>query len=118
MFKIDTDKTIHVSRGDGFSIILKIKNNETFQVDDVLRLRVFNKKGYKEAPLLEVEKKVTEESDEATINVSPVLFSGDINKPVTYWYEISLNETNTIIGYDEDGAKQFIVYPAEEGSVE
>jgi exopolysaccharide biosynthesis protein len=117
MFKIDTDKTIHISRGDGFSIILKIKNDETFKVDDVLRFRVFNRKGYKETPLLEVEKIVQEEGKEQTINVGPVLFSGDINKPTTYWYEISLNETNTLIGYDEDGAKLLIVYPAEEGGV-
>ena len=33
------------------------------------------------------------------------------NKPVTYWYDLVLNETNTIIGYDEDGAKKIIVYP-------
>ena len=37
-----------------------------------------------------------------------------INKPVTYWYEIELNPNNnstTIIGYDDDGPKQFKLYP-------
>ncbi|MBR4486267.1 hypothetical protein IKS57_02740, partial [bacterium] len=36
-----------------------------------------------------------------------------INAPVKYWYEIQLND-NTIIGYDENKAKEFILYP--EGS--
>lgn len=37
-----------------------------------------------------------------------------INRPVIYWYEIVVNpDTNaqTIIGYDDGGAKEFILYP-------
>lgn len=38
-----------------------------------------------------------------------------INKPVVYWYEISVltlnNEIQTIIGYDDTGAKEFILNP-------
>ena len=40
-----------------------------------------------------------------------------INKPTNYWYEIELNpntQPQTIIGYDEDGEKLFVLYP--EGS--
>ena len=33
------------------------------------------------------------------------------NKPIEYWYEIELNDDETIIGYDEDGAKKLILYP-------
>ena len=33
------------------------------------------------------------------------------NKPVTYWYDIVINDTNTVIGYDENGSKKIIVYP-------
>ena len=33
------------------------------------------------------------------------------NKPIEYWYEIELNDEETIIGYDEDGAKKLILYP-------
>lgn len=44
-----------------------------------------------------------------------------ISKPTTFWYEIeylrtvdgelNTDNTQTILGYDEDGAKQFILYP-------
>ena len=40
------------------------------------------------------------------------LFCQETNKAMTYWYSISLNE-DVILGYDEDGAKQFIIYPAK-----
>ena len=33
------------------------------------------------------------------------------NKPMTYWYEISLNDSTTILGHDDDGAKKIIIYP-------
>jgi hypothetical protein len=37
-----------------------------------------------------------------------------VNKPVDYWYEVELNPDTypqTIVGYDEDGAKIFKLYP-------
>ena len=37
-----------------------------------------------------------------------------ISKPVVYWYEIEINPDSapiTIIGYDNDGAKELILYP-------
>ena len=34
-----------------------------------------------------------------------------LNKQVEYWYEIELNNDETIIGYDDDGAKKLILYP-------
>ena len=41
-------------------------------------------------------------------------FGEVINKPVDYWYEVELNpetKPQTIIGYDEDGAKVFKLFP-------
>lgn len=118
MIKVDADKTIRVSRGDGFTLTVSANDSQyEFQQDDVIRLRVYNKKGYEKAPVLDVSTTVTEPATHVDVNVTGEQnqFSGDINKPITYWYEISLNEYTTIIGYDEDGAKLFIVYPAEEG---
>ena len=37
-----------------------------------------------------------------------------MNKPVEYWYEIELNNEHTVIGYDDNGAKIFMLFP--EGS--
>ena len=36
------------------------------------------------------------------------------NKAMTYWYDIYLNDTQTILGFDDDGAKKLIVYPRGE----
>ena len=34
-----------------------------------------------------------------------------LNKKKTYWYDIVLNDTTTILGYDIEGAKELIVFP-------
>ncbi len=115
MFKIDNEKTIHISRGDSFSLNLTANNgNYNFVVGDVIKLRVYEKKGYAKEPVLEVSYTVETAGTNQIISVPQVLFGEDINKPKTYWYEISVNEDSTIIAYDEDGAKLFIVYPADE----
>lgn len=118
MFKIDDiSKTIHISRGDGATIQVKGNGGEyEFQPGDILRLRIYKKKDYTE-PVMEVETTVTDETTSVDIVLTKdnTIIGDDINKPKTYWYEISLNETITIIGYDEDGAKEFIIYPAEKG---
>ena len=36
------------------------------------------------------------------------------NKPIEYWYEIQLNREQTIIGYDDNGPKLFMLYPEGE----
>ena len=67
---------------------------------------------------VETQKDVKVTSVGTTVNMD--LDSADtkignyINKPVTYWYEIELNPDTsplTIIGYDNDGPKKFILYP-------
>lgn len=118
MFKIDdTNKTVHISRGDGATIEVKANNGEyEFQQGDILKLRIYEKKDYSN-PVMEVETTVakTTTSVNLVLTKENTIIGEDINKPKTYWYEISLNETITIIGYDEDGAKEFIIYPAEKG---
>lgn len=118
MFKIDdTSKTIYISRGDAATIEVKANDGEyEFQQGDILRLRVYEKKNYSN-PVMEVETIVNKPTKSVNLALSKqkTVIGEDINKPKTYWYEISLNETITIIGYDEDGAKEFIIYPAEKG---
>ena len=36
-----------------------------------------------------------------------------INAPNPLWYDITLNEVNTLVCYNEHGAKEFILYPAK-----
>lgn len=120
MFKIDDDLSIHLNRGNicsiGISALDQNDNDYIFQVDDVVRLNVYSKKNMKNC-VLQKDVIVTESDlTEIIMNLtSEDTMIGDIiNKPIDYWYQINLNpETNpqTIIGYDEDGAKIFRLYP-------
>ena len=113
MFEINTDKTISITRGDSGSFVAPI--DYALQPGDVLRLKVFRKKTCEDVVL---QKDFTIE--EATETVTLELTEKDtrigeiISKPVDYWYEIELNPDNnpkTLVGYDEDGAKIFKLYP-------
>lgn len=122
MFKIDSDKTIHITRGDIGAISLGATNADgtafIFQEGDTVRFKVFKSK---DCGCVELEKDVAVENAGTEVLIS--LQSEDtkigevINKPADYWYEVEVNpETapQTIIGYDEEGAKVFRLYP--EGS--
>lgn len=120
MFKIDsTTKQINITRGDIGTISISALNEDgddyTFQVGDILRLGIFTAKNFNDI-ILQKDVEVLE----ATTSVDLSLDSEDttigniISKPVDYWYEIQLNpdtEPQTIIGYDENGAKIFKLYP-------
>lgn len=120
MFKIDSNtKQISVTRGDIAPIDVKIKNSDgtdySFSAGDVVRFSVFKKKDCNCIVLLK-EVQVTRETTNVRIDLtSQDTKIGDlISKPSEYWYEIELNpKTNpqTIIGYDEKGAKVFMLYP-------
>lgn len=118
MFKI-TDKEIHLTRGDVACIEVKALNEDgtdyTFQVDDVVRLNVFKRK---DCDCVELKKDVLVETAGTSVDIcltSENTKIGEIiNKPTMYWYEVVLNpDTNprTIIGYDTEGEKSFILYP-------
>ena len=118
MFKIE-GTTIHLTRGDIalFGIKAKQKDNTDyiFKKDDVVRLNVFKSR---DCSQIEIKKdvKIEAETDEVELSITSneTKIGSIINRPVTYWYEIIVNpDTNsqTIIGYDDSGAKEFILYP-------
>lgn len=118
MFVIDEEKTIHITRGDAavFSVSAKI-DGETFlfREGDVVRLSVFAKKDCSDV-VLQKDAFVNEETETVGIFLESedTKFGGVINKPTDYWYEVELNPDTypqTIIGYDENGAKIFKLYP-------
>ena len=122
MFKINKDQSIYLTRGDIASIEVSAKKSESeqyiFQKGDVLRLQVFEK-GNCESVVLRKVVNVLEESPTVDIYLSKddTRIGGTINRPKDYWYEIELNpETTpqTIVGYDDEGAKVFRLFP--EGS--
>jgi len=123
MIKVDNNtKTISINRGDdnvsfNFSIPIDSTTNYTFKTTDVIKFGVYTAKKLEDKALILKEIHNDEEKEVITITLSKQDTSiGDIeNKPVKCWYEIQLND-DTIIGFDEKGAKEFIVYP--EGSDE
>ena len=118
MFKVNNDMSIYVTRGD----ILAFKvtadyygENYVFKAGDIVRMKVFEKKGC-DCVMLQKDFIVESDTEEVTIQLtgSDTKFGELIHKPKDYWYEVELNPlTNpqTIIGYDEDGAKVFRLFP-------
>jgi len=87
----------------------------TFKAGEVVRIKVFEKKACENVVL---QKDFPVEADTETVEIllleEDTRFGGIISKPTDYWYEVELNPLNnpqTIIGYDEDGAKIFKLFP-------
>ena len=122
MFVINDDLSINITRGDAaaFSVGAYISDTEyTFNVGDVVRFKVFGKKDCADV-VLKKDFVVETETDKVLISLDSdeTKMGGVISKPTEYWYEVELNPDTypqTIIGYDENGAKVFTLYP--EGGV-
>lgn len=123
MIKIDNQtKKISINRGDdnigfNFSIPIDDETNYTFQINDEIKFGVYNAKELDKPALL--LKTIVVDAEKEVVNIAltkeDTTIGELINKPIKCWYEIQLND-DTIIGYDEKGAKEFIIYP--EGSDE
>lgn len=117
MFKI-INKTIHCTRGNSGTIQIK-SNNIPFKKGDKLKINIIEYKNYKNI-VSSVETIVEEETNIANLYLpSNKTRIGDIiNKEKKYEYEIQLNgntrNEQTIVGYDENGRKFFILYPEGE----
>ena len=117
MFKIDNKtKQISITRGDVGTIILTNKSG-VFDVNDKIKFSIVEKKNFNNV-ILQKEYTITEQADTFNFSLtSEDTTIGDIiNKPVVYWYEIEYNGDQTLIGYDDAGPKEFVLYPeAKEG---
>lgn len=130
-------KTIHLTRGDATSksynrlaFNFPIYNFGTgqeeyyeFQITDKIAFICFEKKGYTKEEILRKEYTLEEIGyTEPTTVVEIPLTEEDTkkfpltNKAQTYWYDIVLNDTTTILGFDDEGAKLIRVYPEGEES--
>lgn len=122
MFVVNDDKSIYCTRGDAGGFIVQATLNEepyTFRKGDVVRLKVFGKKDCENVVLKKVVT-VGEESEQVEIFLDgrDTKIGDVISKPTDYWYEVELNpdtKPQTIIGYDEDGAKIFKLFPEGNG---
>lgn len=118
MFSITEDFFIYATRGDTVAFYVEAEDHGvkyTFEPGDVVRFKVFEKKAC-ENVVLEKCFSVTEETDRVymVLTKEDTTIGEVISKPKDYWYEIELNPfTNpqTLLGYDEDGAKVLRLYP-------
>ena len=118
MYQINEDKSIYATRGDIviFSVSASNKGEPyTFQPGEVLRFKVFGKKDA-ESVVLQKDFPVTAvtQTVEIFLGENDTKIGEVISKPKDYWYEVELNpydNPQTIIGYDEDGAKVFKLFP-------
>lgn len=132
MVAIEDNTIIHLTRGDittgelnRLAFYLPVSDGETetnyeFKPTDKISFVVFPKKGYTKNEIFRLEYTLeelgyTEPTTVVEIPLTEELTSKFplLNKKATYWYDISLNETTTILGMDNEGAKKIIVYPAE-----
>lgn len=130
------DKTIHITRGDATNEFNRLtfcfpyydkeigtEKNYKFQLTDKISFIVFEKRGYTKCEILRKDFTLADigyteptETPEIPLTAEDTKKFPLINKAKTYWYDIVLNDTTTILGYDNEGAKKVIVYPAAEGS--
>lgn len=91
-----------------------------FQVGDKITFNIYNKNGYNKDILMTKEVYATEISDSIDIPLTEenTIFVNDINRPTIFWYDITLNNDMTVVCYNKDGAKEFILYPAKGGDKE
>jgi hypothetical protein len=120
MLKIKENNLIELTRGDCATFTITTKdddgNDYMFQVGDIVRLAIYKKGNMNDTKLLK-DVEVQSQTLEVDIELSAddTKLDNIINKPVDYWYEVTLNpstEVHTIIGYDDiSGAKIFRLYP-------
>ena len=136
MVKIDEDdgETIYLTRGDkttgkinrlafNYPICELGKENEKtelyeFQLKDKISFVVMEKKGYSRREIIRKEYTLKDLGyTEPTTSVEIPLTEEDTkkfplkNKAKTYWYDLVLNDTTTMIGFDGNGGKKIIIYP-------
>lgn len=123
MFRIE-GSTIHLTRGDIATIEVSTIVEDTgedyvFQTGDIVRLTVVEKNNYGNVVLTK-EFKLQEGGTtvvDIILSTDDTRIGGVISKPKKYYYEVELNPDTaprTIVGHDDDGPKEFILYP--EGS--
>ena len=118
MFTLNDDLSIYATRGDIVFFSVSADNDGVpyvFQPGDVVRIKVYGKKNA-ENVVLQKDFPVIEETENVAIFLAEedTKIGGVISKATDYWYEVELNpmiNPQTIIGFDEDGAKIFKLFP-------
>ena len=118
------NNTIYLTRGDKAIIPLVIPINEEktefyqFQIGDVVTFAVYEEDGYDKCA--QILKEITIDEVVETCNIeltSEETKIGElINEPVNYWYEIVLNNEETVLGFEAETLTPQIFVLLPEGS--
>ena len=118
MFVINEDLSIYCTRGDAavFSVGANVGGTAyIFRDGDIVRFKVFAKNDCGDVVLTKDVAATADTNEvEITLDGEDTTIGEVISKPVDYWYEVELNpdtHPQTIIGYDDDGAKVFKLFP-------
>lgn len=127
--------TLHVTRGDEtketynrlafeypiYNLETKQEEKYMFQPDDKIAFVVVPKKGYTREEILRKEYTLRDigytqptETVELPLTEEETKKFPLSNKAQTFWYDLILNDTTTMLGFDDEGAKRIIVYPEAE----
>lgn len=118
MFKIENN-TINITRGDIGTISVSAQNEDgtsyIFNKGDIVRFSVM-KAGNCNIVYMTKDVQVMQDTDSVDVELVSIntKIGNIISKPTKYWYEVVLNPdtmAQTIVGYDEDGPKLFVLYP-------
>ena len=127
----EDNRTIYLTRGDKTGEFFRLafyfpiwnfktqqEEKYTFKLTDKIAFVVKEKKGYTKTEVLRIEKTLAEMGEVGPTQYPEIQLTEEdtkafdlLNKKKTYWYDIVLNDTTTILGYDEEGASKLIVYP-------
>jgi hypothetical protein len=128
MIEIGEDQeTLYLTRGDvpvlnEIAFYLPLTEDESekyqFQLTDKIAFVVKEKKGYTKSEVLRIEKTLAQMGYLEPTYYPAIPFTAEdtkkfelLDKKKTYWYDIVLNDTTTILGYDQNGGKKLIVFP-------
>ena len=133
MIAIDSDNTtLHITRGDATGTkynrlafqfpILNIATEQEelyeFQPEDKISFVVFEQKGYTKEEILRKEFTISELGYSVPTTTPELILTSEdtkifplLDKGKTYWYDLVLNDSTTMLGFDDEGAKQLIIYP-------
>ena len=108
---IDEKYTITHNRGSKGSLKL-VNNNGGFKTGTTFKISIVKKANYDDV-VFQKEFEVTEDCQEffLTFTSEEMRFCEPINKEKEFYYEIEMNDDTTLIGYDENKDKKFILYP-------
>ena len=113
MFKF-TNNTFHVTRGDSGSITIAYKDGSILPSSTIL-FRVYEKNGFDGDPILEQIGTPAGNTSSFVLDINSektMKFANPVGDKDEYWYELKIGPDNTVLGYDETGAKRFYIYPS------